>query len=83
MNANVNQTYVLSLITGSNPAYKNGIIPIDIVGNKSVASVFNGQTIPYYTAALSSNTLSTTLNVTDALANAGLAGILTSGGGSS
>lgn len=51
-----------------NPAYRSGILPIDIVG---VKTVFNGQEIPYFTAALQATTSQTELNIWDAVADTG------------
>jgi len=70
-----NQTLVLNLIQTK---YKNGILPVTIIGN---SSVYNGQHLPYFEASLSSLELQTQLNVGAALAALGLD--ITGGGSSS
>ncbi|PGH23289.1 hypothetical protein AJ80_02705 [Polytolypa hystricis UAMH7299] len=59
-----NQSHVLSLVAGKDAKFKSGKIPLDIVGN---SSVYNGELIPYFTKALSSNKLSIELDVLGAL----------------
>ncbi|KAL1970458.1 hypothetical protein VTN77DRAFT_4102 [Rasamsonia byssochlamydoides] len=61
MTSTVNQTQIIALLTGP---YKNGVLPIDIRGNKSV---YNGVEIPYFSEALASNQLAVNLNVTEAI----------------
>lgn len=76
LRSTINQTEVISLITGTKAAYPSGVIPLTIIGN---SSVYNGVEIPYFTEALASNPLSTDMNVTQVLINSGLgelAGIL-------
>ncbi len=61
MRSIVNQTIVLEKVISE---YKNGMLPIDIIGN---SSVYNGQHLPYFEKALASNTQSITLDVGTAL----------------
>jgi Protein of unknown function (DUF3712) len=61
-----NQTMVISLIQSK---YKNGILPITIIGN---SSTYNGQRIPYYEAALAANPLQAELDIGSALKAIGL-----------
>lgn len=70
MRAVTNQTAVVTLIFTD---YKDGILPIDVVGN---TTTFNDQSLPYYEKALQSNKLRLNLDVIDALERAGLAGLL-------
>lgn len=70
MRAVTNQTTVVTMIFTD---YKDGILPIDVVGN---TTTFNNQSLPYYEQALQSNKLRLNLNVIDALERAGLAGLL-------
>lgn len=65
--SNVSQITVLDMITGPDAPYKNGLLPVDIKGNRSE---YNGQELPYFTEALSANVLSVTLNVGAALEKA-------------
>jgi hypothetical protein len=66
MTSAANQLTVLGLITTK---YPDGKLPVRIVGNNSTV---NGEDIPYYTAALKSQTLETTLDVGAALVAAGI-----------
>ncbi|EFQ99834.1 hypothetical protein MGYG_02846 [Nannizzia gypsea CBS 118893] len=59
MFANADLPYVLRQ-TGQQGKYRNGIVPVSIVGNSSVA---HGKDLPYYTKALAANTLMVDLNV--------------------
>ena len=70
MRAVTNQTAVLGFIFNQ---YKDGILPIDVVGN---TTTFNGQPIPYYQIPLQHNVLRLDLDVIDALERAGLAELL-------
>jgi hypothetical protein len=74
MTSAANQAIVIGLITTK---YLNGKLPVRIVGNNSTV---NGQDIPYFTAALKSQELNTTLDLGPALAAAGL-GALSGGTG--
>jgi hypothetical protein len=60
MTANVNETSLFGFVITKDSKYKNGIIPVDIVGN---SSVYNGQELPYFTRALASNKLRVDLNI--------------------
>jgi hypothetical protein len=60
------QKVVLKLITTK---YTDGILPVTIIGN---SSVYNGQHLPYFEAALSSLALQADLNVGAALAAIGI-----------
>lgn len=53
MTSNFNLTQALGLL-------QDGVLAIDIRGNKSV---YNGQEIPYFSEALASNQLTTRLNI--------------------
>lgn len=66
MRSTVNQSLVIGMITSS---FKNGMLPLDIVGNSSVS---NGQHLEYYEAAIQSNTLHVDLDAGSALAEIGL-----------
>jgi hypothetical protein len=68
----INNTLMLSFINGTSGPYPSGVVPLDIIGNKSV---YNGQEISYFSEALRSTTLHTKLNVTQVLIDSGL-GIL-------
>ena len=73
-----NQTAVLNLIKTK---YTNGILPVTIIGN---SSIYNGQHLPYFEAALSSLALEAELNIGEALAAIGIPlAALTGGKGSS
>lgn len=66
MRSTVNQTLIIQAIA---VVYKDGIVPVDIVGN---TSVYNGQHLPYFEAALQSLTQHVRLDVNTALKQAGL-----------
>jgi hypothetical protein len=66
MSSAANQATVIGLIATK---YTNGKLPVRIVGNNSTV---NGQEIPYFTSALKSQTLNTTLDLGPALKAAGL-----------
>lgn len=66
MQSIVRQVSVIKLITDK---YKNAILPLDIVGNSSVA---NGQHLEYFEEAIKSNMIRVDLNVGPALAEIGL-----------
>jgi len=57
-------TNLLSMINLIKSKYKNAVIPLDIVGS---SSVFGGQHLTYYEAAIKSNTIRVDLNVGPAL----------------
>ncbi|KAJ5624483.1 hypothetical protein N7510_000792 [Penicillium lagena] len=63
MTSKVDDAAIIKLLEGGNK-YSSGIIPFDITGN---SSVYNGQNLPYFTAALAANTLTVELNVGKAL----------------
>ncbi|KAL8757567.1 MAG: hypothetical protein Q9184_004173 [Pyrenodesmia sp. 2 TL-2023] len=69
MRSTVNQTLVIGKVTGT---YKDGLLPVDIVGN---SSVYDGQHLEYFEKALQSNRQHIVLNVGAALA------AVTGGGG--
>ncbi|KAL8872971.1 MAG: hypothetical protein Q9174_001493 [Haloplaca sp. 1 TL-2023] len=62
MRSTVNQSLVIEKVTST---YKEGILPIDIVGN---SSVYNGEHLVYFEKALQSNRQHVELNVGAALA---------------
>lgn len=66
-----NQTAVLGLL--QQPAYRCGILPLSIQGQRSVV---DGQDIPYFSRPLQENPLSTTLDLVPALEDAGLGGLI-------
>jgi hypothetical protein len=76
--SNVNQSAVIDLITGPTAQYKNGLLPVDIAGN---LIVYNGQEIPYFTAAVKATPLHVILNVGAALEAIGLNLTSLNGGG--
>ncbi|EGD90701.1 hypothetical protein H112_02168 [Trichophyton rubrum D6] len=59
MFAKADLAYVLKQ-TGKESKYPNGIVPVSILGNSSVA---HGKELPYYTKAVAANTLMVDLNV--------------------
>lgn len=71
-----NQTYALRSSTNATaiaqallkPQYRDGILPIDVVGVKSSV---NGQEIPYFSQALQSSTIRTQLDVWDVVSDTG------------
>lgn len=60
-----NTTLVLNMLLAT---YKNGILPIRIIGN---SSIYNGEHLTYYEAALQQNIQTTAVNVTAALQSPG------------
>jgi hypothetical protein len=66
MQSIVEQLTVIGLIQSK---YKNGIIPLEIVGNSSVV---NGEHLEYYEAAIQSNTIKLDLDVGPALSAIGI-----------
>lgn len=66
MQSTVNQSTVINMIVTK---YKNGVIPLEIVGNSSVA---DGKHLTYFEAAIKSNTIKLDLNVGPALAAIGI-----------
>ncbi|KAF4549278.1 Hypothetical protein D9617_22g066230 [Elsinoe fawcettii] len=65
--ATANTTAIAGLL--SQPRYNCGVLPLSIRGNESV---FNGVSIPYFTAPLRLASIATTFNLTDTLNAAGL-----------
>lgn len=65
MKSIVDQTLVITQLTKN---FKDGMLPIDIVG---LSAVYDGQHLPYYEKALQANTQSITLDVGSALAKIG------------
>ena len=61
MTAIVNQSTVIDIVADK---YLDGMVPIQISGN---SSVYNGEEIPYFSAALASNKLTVEMNLLDAL----------------
>jgi hypothetical protein len=59
----------LKIITAIRDKYKNGVIPLEISGN---SSVFNGQHLTYYEAAIKSNIIKVDLDAGPALAGIGI-----------
>ncbi|KAI9813117.1 MAG: hypothetical protein M1827_004337 [Pycnora praestabilis] len=68
MRSTTNQSLIIQKLAN----FKDGMLPVDIVGN---SSVYNGQHLTYYEAALQSNEQHIVLNVGNALAAIGLGGI--------
>ncbi|PVH98591.1 hypothetical protein DM02DRAFT_43523 [Periconia macrospinosa] len=66
MQSKVDQLQVFDLVRKN---YTNAILPLDIVGNSSVR---NGQNLPYFEAAIRSNSVRVDLNVGPPLAALGL-----------
>ncbi|OAX77055.1 hypothetical protein ACJ72_08650 [Emergomyces africanus] len=54
MRSTVDLVKVLPFVNGQNAKYKNGVIPLTIVGK---SAVYNGKDLPYYSAALAANVL--------------------------
>ncbi|KAL2371386.1 hypothetical protein RJZ57_004166 [Blastomyces gilchristii] len=54
MRSTVELTKIFPFVNGDDAKYKNGVIPVTIVGK---SAVYDGKELPYFTAALSSNTL--------------------------
>ena len=65
MRSTTNETLVLQKLAN----YKDGILPVDVIGN---GSVFRGQHLVYYEQALASNKLRVNLDVRGALSAIGL-----------
>ena len=63
MYSTVNQLAVLGLI-GSKGVYPDYVLPLTVVGK---SSVYNGQELPFYNAAISASNLTINLNVTAAV----------------
>jgi len=71
-----NRTYTLRSSTNATaiaetllkPRYRDGILPLDVVGVKSVV---DGVEIPYFSAALQRSTIRTQLDVWDAVGDTG------------
>jgi len=72
----VDQLTVLGLVTST---YKNGVLPLEIVGNSSIK---DGQHLTYYEDAIKSNTVKLNLDVGPALAGIGI-NVTSLGSGSS
>lgn len=66
MRSAINQTFVLGAITST---FKDGFLPIDIVGN---SSVYEGQHLTYFEEALGGLTQQLTLDVGSALKKVGV-----------
>ncbi len=66
MRSTTNQSVVLNLLTTK---YRDGNLPLEIVGN---SSVYNGEHLTYYEAAISAKTIELNLNVGAALAEIGI-----------
>ncbi|SMY27081.1 unnamed protein product [Zymoseptoria tritici ST99CH_1A5] len=72
-----NNTYPINVLSDvpavttllGNPAYQCGLLPVDITG---VESVYNGEVLPYFTAALRHNSVRSMLNIVPALQKQGL-----------
>lgn len=64
LTARVDQKTVLGYISGKNKKYKDGVVPIDIVG-KSVK--YNGKDIKYFAEALASNKITAKLDILGAM----------------
>ncbi|CBX95329.1 hypothetical protein IAQ61_004149 [Plenodomus lingam] len=67
MQSRVDQLTILGLVQST---YRNAVLPIEIVGNSSIAS--NGQHLTYYEDAIKGNTIRLDLNVASALAQIGI-----------
>lgn len=66
MQSKVSQLEVLQLVRSK---YNNGIVPLEITGN---SSVYNGQHLEYFEAAIRSNTVKLDLNLGPALKEIGI-----------
>ena len=77
MRGSSDQGAVINLISTK---YKNGILPITVVGN---SVVYDGQHLPYYEEALKTANLTASLDVGTALKAIGLGGVLPGGDGGS
>ena len=75
MRSTVNQTLVLELIAQK---YKDGMLPVDIVGQSVVS---DGVNLPYFEEALKANKLGVVLDVGKALAGVGVNVSMLTGGG--
>ena len=60
MRSTTNQSMILQKVS----TFKDGVLPLDIIGN---SSVYDGQHLTYYEEALKSNTVSIKLNISAAL----------------
>ncbi|KAJ9227440.1 hypothetical protein DTO271D3_1447 [Paecilomyces variotii] len=68
MTSKVNETVLISMLTEK---YKDGILPLDIVGSESAV---NGENLTYFSEALAANTIHVNVNAGAALAEIGLSG---------
>ncbi|KAJ9327833.1 hypothetical protein DTO027B5_3632 [Paecilomyces variotii] len=68
MTSKVNETVLISMLTEK---YKDGILPLDIVGSESAV---NGKNLTYFSEALAANTIHVNVNAGAALAEIGLSG---------
>ena len=66
MQARVDQATLITMIMSQ---YKNGILPLEIVGNSSVS---NGKTLTYYEEAIKANTIKLDLDAGPALKALGI-----------
>lgn len=64
--SNSNQTTIAGLL--QQPAYKCGVLPIDMKGN---ASIYNGKVLPYFTKPFQTTSQRVVLNLTSTLDAAG------------
>ncbi|KAJ5554892.1 hypothetical protein N7535_007335 [Penicillium sp. DV-2018c] len=64
MEGTVDHGYVISFLTSKKNPYKDGVLPFEIAGNKSM---YHGKELPYFTRALRANTLHVELDVAAAL----------------
>ncbi|KLJ05890.1 hypothetical protein EMPG_10672 [Blastomyces silverae] len=60
MRSTVELAKIFPFVNGDDAKYKNGVIPVTIVGK---SAVYDGKELPYFTAALSSNTLQIELDL--------------------
>ncbi|EEH42923.2 uncharacterized protein PADG_07743 [Paracoccidioides brasiliensis Pb18] len=60
MRSAVDVAKVFPFVSGKDAKYKNGVIPVSIVGK---SAIYNGKELPYFTKALESNVLHIQLNL--------------------
>ncbi|KAJ5622675.1 hypothetical protein N7528_005907 [Penicillium herquei] len=69
MTGTVDETSIIEMLSSNSSSLSDGVVPFTITGN---SSVYDGVVLPYFTAALQALNLTSSLNVTEALVEAGL-----------
>ncbi|KAJ6016293.1 hypothetical protein N7540_010884 [Penicillium herquei] len=69
MTATVDEVSIIEMLSSNDTTFADGVVPFNLIGN---SSVYDGVVLPYFTVALQALNLTTSLNVTEALVEAGL-----------